>query len=190
MPGADQFRGGPGLLYSLGFCPMDYSWVAVAGFMFFILVFAPGAGPVPWVINAEIYPLWSRSVAASITTMTNWSCNYVVSKLFLTITKSLSTWGTFLIFAIVCLLGAVFTFCLVPETKDRTLEEIGKDPWAPPTIPDTATPSIGLQSPLPVMPYENKPDMPSENKSEKRPEIIRNITFADEAKIQKKSLSF
>ncbi|GFN97440.1 facilitated trehalose transporter tret1 [Plakobranchus ocellatus] len=32
--------------------------------------------------------------------------------------------GTFLGFSVVCLLGAVFTLLFVPETKNRTLEEI------------------------------------------------------------------
>lgn len=132
IPFTNSFTGGDQMHYSYGHCPLDFSYLAVTGLMFFVLAFAPGAGPMPWTINAEIYPLWSRSIATSISTMTNWICNYTVSKLFFVTTRTLTTWGTFLIFSIVCMCGAAFTFYVVPETKDRTLEEIGQDPWAAP----------------------------------------------------------
>ena len=32
----------------------------------------PGIAPVPWTVNAEIYPLWARAVCTSVATATNW----------------------------------------------------------------------------------------------------------------------
>ena len=52
----------------------------------YIAFFAPGMGPLPWTINAEIYPTWARSTAIAIATMVNWLCNLIVSMTFLTLT--------------------------------------------------------------------------------------------------------
>ncbi|RUS77736.1 hypothetical protein EGW08_014495, partial [Elysia chlorotica] len=76
--------------FTTEYCPMSSSWVAFFGLMFFVLAFAPGAGPMPWTVNAELYPLWARSVANSLSTWTNWCCNYIVSNLFLTAAKVFS----------------------------------------------------------------------------------------------------
>jgi len=52
-----------------------------------------GMGPMPWTINAEIYPLWARSTCNSIATSTNWFFNFLVSMTFLTITEILTRQG-------------------------------------------------------------------------------------------------
>ncbi|KAK3767612.1 hypothetical protein RRG08_003873 [Elysia crispata] len=122
--GTEDFMGGKGLMYAHGYCPTKFAWLAVVGLILFVLGFAPGAGPMPWTINAEIYPLWCRSVANSIATVCNWASNYIVSNTFLTVTKLITSWGTFLGFSVICLISAAFTLLVVPETKNLTLEEI------------------------------------------------------------------
>ena len=52
----------------------------------YIAFFAPGMGPLPWTVNAEIYPTWARSTAIAIATTVNWICNLIVSMTFLTFT--------------------------------------------------------------------------------------------------------
>ena len=42
LPGTDTYRGGDRMRYSHGYCPVDYSWLAVGGLMLFVLAFAPG----------------------------------------------------------------------------------------------------------------------------------------------------
>ncbi|CAL1535160.1 unnamed protein product [Lymnaea stagnalis] len=111
-------------LFTYEFCPSVYAYFAVAGLILFVLGFAPGAGPMPWTINAEIYPLWCRGVASSLSTVTNWTCNLVVSYTFLTLIDAITIWGTFLTFAGVSIFAASFVFMVVPETKDKSLEEI------------------------------------------------------------------
>ncbi|GFN97442.1 proton myo-inositol cotransporter [Plakobranchus ocellatus] len=95
-----NFKGGKNLIYTYGYCPSPYSWLAVVGLILFVLGFAPGAGPMPWTINAEIYPLWCRSVANSIATLCNWASNYLVSISFLTVTKAITSWGQCLKFKV------------------------------------------------------------------------------------------
>lgn len=50
-------------------------------------------GPMPWTVNAEIYPLWARSTCNSIATSANWFFNFLVSMTFLTLTEILTREG-------------------------------------------------------------------------------------------------
>ena len=41
-------------------CPSPYtSWI-IAGLLIYLAAFAPGVGPVPWAVNAELYPQQAR----------------------------------------------------------------------------------------------------------------------------------
>ena len=64
-------------------CQTEYSWLAVVGLVVYMMGLAPGMGPLPWTINSEIFPNWSRDTAMSITTTTNWVCNSIVSQVYL-----------------------------------------------------------------------------------------------------------
>ena len=57
--------------------------LSILGLVFYVLLFSPGMGPLPWAVNSEIYPTSSRSICSSIATMTNWSLNLLVSETFL-----------------------------------------------------------------------------------------------------------
>ncbi|KAG8134991.1 hypothetical protein E2320_008054 [Naja naja] len=55
----------------------------------------------------------------------NWLCNFIVGLLFPFIQEGLQTY-CFLVFAAICLVGATFLFCALPETKKKTLAEINQ----------------------------------------------------------------
>lgn len=82
-------------------------------------------GTVPWIVNSEIYPLQYRGLGGGIAAVSNWSSNLIVSETFLTLTEHLGSSGTFLLFAGFSLIGLVFIFFLVPETKG-TFDEVEK----------------------------------------------------------------
>ena len=42
--------------YSSG-CPSHYNWLIIGALMLYLAAFSPGMGPVPWAVNAEIYPV-------------------------------------------------------------------------------------------------------------------------------------
>lgn len=120
----ETVMGTQGVDWSHGYCPTDFNWMAVVGLALFVLAFAPGLGPMPWTINSEIYPLWARSTCNSIATGFNWICNLVVSLFFLTLTETITKYGAFWLFGGVCFLGMLFTIAFVPETKNKSLEEV------------------------------------------------------------------
>ena len=103
------------------------SWIALVCLIVYIASFAIGLGPVFWLMIAEIFPLSVRSPAMSISTVGNWASNFLVSSFFLTLTSAITKQGTFWLYAGFGVLALIFFYARVPETKDRSLEEIGHE---------------------------------------------------------------
>lgn len=81
-------------------------------------------GPVPWTVNAEIYPNWSRSIGTSASTTTNWLSNLLVSLTFLHLTRYITRYGAFSFYLFLATCGWIFIFLFLPETRGQTLEEV------------------------------------------------------------------
>ncbi len=97
---------------------------SIVSMITYVAFFAISLGPVAWLIISEIYPLSIRGKAMGIAVFANWTCNYIVSLTFLTLLEQLSTAGTFLLYAAICLIALWFVRKWVPETKNKTFEEI------------------------------------------------------------------
>jgi SP family galactose:H+ symporter-like MFS transporter len=112
------------------------SYVAIGGLVIYVACFAFGLGPIFWLLISEIYPLKVRGSAMSAVTVTNWALNLVVAVTFLTLVGVLGHAGTFWLYGIIAVGAWVFFYLLVPETKEKTLEQIeahwrsGKHPRA------------------------------------------------------------
>ncbi|XP_077163144.1 solute carrier family 2, facilitated glucose transporter member 8 isoform X2 [Paroedura picta] len=100
------------------------SWLAVLSLGLFIMGFALGWGPIPWLVMSEIFPLRARGVASGACVLTNWLMAFLVTKEFHDFMVLLTPYGTFWLFSAACLLNVLFTALCVPETKGKTLEEI------------------------------------------------------------------
>ena len=87
--------------------------------------------PLTWLIMSEIFPTRLRSKAMGVASIVLWSATFAGAQ----IVPSLSAYmqnrfnsiaGVFWVFAAVCVVALVFSWYMVPETKGRTLEEIGQ----------------------------------------------------------------
>ncbi|KAL8490506.1 hypothetical protein ACS0TY_022507 [Phlomoides rotata] len=107
-------------------CPSKIGFVAVIFLALYVIVYSPGMGTVPWLLNSEIYPLNYRGLCGGIAAVSNWTSNLIVSGSFLTLVDLLEPSGTFLLFAGFSLIGLVFIFFLVPETKGLQFEDVDK----------------------------------------------------------------
>uniref|UniRef100_A0A2P2JWI8 Inositol transporter 1 n=3 Tax=Rhizophora mucronata TaxID=61149 RepID=A0A2P2JWI8_RHIMU len=101
-----------------------FGWLAILGLALYIAFFSPGMGPVPWTVNAEIYPQEYRGICGGMSATVNWVCNLIVSQTFLSLVQAVGTGVTFLILAGVAVLAAVFVIVFVPETKGLTFAEV------------------------------------------------------------------
>ena len=118
-----------GLAFALPQASGNLGWIALSSLMGYVGSFAIGLGPVFWLVLSEIYPLHIRGRAMSIATAVNWSVNLIVALTFLTLTQVLGNAATFWLYGIVSIGAWLFAFFLVPETKDKTLEEIEAHWW-------------------------------------------------------------
>jgi sugar porter (SP) family MFS transporter len=103
--------------------------------MLYIAFFASCIGPVFWTLIPEIFPNRIRGTAMTVPVLTQWVANAVVVLLFPLAFARLGKVPTFAFLAIMAVLQAVFTWYFVPETKQKTLEEI-EGFWKSPSEPD------------------------------------------------------
>ncbi|XP_042563392.1 solute carrier family 2 member 13b isoform X2 [Clupea harengus] len=113
-----------GTFWAYNYCPTRYSWIVLLGLLLYLASFAPGMGPMPWTINSEIYPLWARSTGNACSAGVNWTCNLLVSLTFLHVAEYLTYYGAFFLYSGLSLLGFLFIFSCLPETKGQRLEDI------------------------------------------------------------------
>lgn len=83
-------------------------------------------GTAPWIVNSEIYPLRFRGVCGGIAATANWVSNLIVSESFLSLTQSIGTSFTFMIFGLISVAAVFFVLIFVPETKGLPIEEVEK----------------------------------------------------------------
>jgi SP family galactose:H+ symporter-like MFS transporter len=100
------------------------SYFAVASLVVFIIGFAMSAGPIIWILCAEIFPLAGRDFGITCSTATNWTANAIVGMTFLTMLNVLGPGNTFLVYGALNAIFIVFFLALVPETKGVSLESI------------------------------------------------------------------
>ena len=90
----------------------------------YVACFAFGLGTGVWVCLAELFPNRIRGRAMSIATMVLWISVSCVTATFLSLIKIFTASGVFLGYALLCAASFVYIFLRLPETKNRTLEEI------------------------------------------------------------------
>ncbi|KAK3346139.1 hypothetical protein B0T25DRAFT_269935 [Lasiosphaeria hispida] len=90
----------------------------------FAAFYSPGEGPVPFAYSAEVYPLSHRELGMgfSVATCLFWAA--VLGMTFPFLLDSTGTVGAFGCYAGFNAIAFVMIFFLVPETKQRTLEEL------------------------------------------------------------------
>ncbi|CAJ2635557.1 unnamed protein product [Trifolium pratense] len=90
----------------------------------YVAFFNLGLGPVTWVYSSEIFPLKLRAQGASMGVAVNRTMNGIVSMTFISIYKAITIGGTFFMFASISVIGWIFFYFFLPETKGKALEEM------------------------------------------------------------------
>lgn len=92
----------------------------------FIYIFGVGYSigwNTPWIIGAEIYPNRVRSFCMAITTMTHWIGEFYTSYSVRFMIDNI-TYGTFIFYGVMTVLGGLFMYFFVPETNGKVLEDM------------------------------------------------------------------
>ncbi|XP_069833509.1 solute carrier family 2, facilitated glucose transporter member 9-like isoform X2 [Dendropsophus ebraccatus] len=124
-------------------------YISIACILGVIASFCIGPGGIPFVLVGEFFHQSQRPSAFMIAGSVNWISNFAVGLLFPIIQDGLGNF-CFLVFAAICLAGGLYLFFVLPETKNKTFNEI-----------DQAFAKINNISPcvkeLEVYPPEEKP---------------------------------
>jgi len=92
----------------------------------YVAFFAFGLGSGVWVCMAELLPNRVRGRAMSVATTVLWIAVSVVAATFLSLIRIFSAPAVFLGYAVICALSYLYIQFNLPETKNRTLEEIAR----------------------------------------------------------------
>jgi sugar porter (SP) family MFS transporter len=114
---------------------LSFTFAMPTAFMLLAMLVPTGAftltlAPLSWVVLSEIFPNRIRGKAMSLATCAMFASSYATVNLFPMVLDAFRErfghpGGTFLIFVVVCVSCSLFVWRTVPETKDKTLEEIG-----------------------------------------------------------------
>ncbi|KAI8099683.1 general substrate transporter [Halteromyces radiatus] len=107
-----------GLLFNVG--PLQVVCV-----LLFVASFAIGLGIIPFIYTAEVYPTYAVSGASSAALTVNWLCNFIIGLIFPTLQNACGPY-VFLIFAGIAFLTVFYLIFLIPETKQKSIEDIGR----------------------------------------------------------------
>ncbi|CAF3337814.1 unnamed protein product [Rotaria sp. Silwood1] len=97
--------------------------VSIIFILLFIILFAVGLGPIPFVYSNEVFAVEARAAGLSSAMFINWFCNFLVTLFFLPL-QSASGGYVFLVFCVLVALSFVLLFFKMPETKNKKLQEI------------------------------------------------------------------
>jgi hypothetical protein len=99
--------------------------LALVATFVFVSAFSVGMGPIPWVLMGEMFPPRVRGVAASVATGVSNLAAFAVTVSFRGTVRALGMSNAFFLYALACAVAWAYTFAALPETKGRSLEQIG-----------------------------------------------------------------
>lgn len=102
------------------------SWLVLLAIIGFVASFAVSLGPVMWVLFSEIFPNYVRGIAISFVGFINSGISFLVQLVFPWELATLGSALTFLIYGLFAAVGLIIIAAILPETKNKSLEELEK----------------------------------------------------------------
>ncbi|ORY97493.1 general substrate transporter [Syncephalastrum racemosum] len=101
-----------------------YTSILITSLFVYVASYALGLGYAPWLMQSELFTLSLRGKANGISTAVNWTGNLIISSTFLSLSNALTTPITFWLYAAVSFIFWVLMVRMVPETANKSLEQI------------------------------------------------------------------
>ncbi len=108
---------GDNTIYNLG-------WLPLASLVLFITSLGWGTIPLSWIVSYEILPARYKSPCSTLVTFTYWASAFIVTKTFENLEDTLTLAAPFWFYGCCSILGVLFGVFLLPETKNKTPEQI------------------------------------------------------------------
>lgn len=99
------------------------AYIAILMVYLFAMFYALSWNGVPWVFCSEVFPTAIRTVCLVFTTCSQWLAQFIIVYSTPYMMTNI-TYGTFLLFGTSLIIGILFIYLLLPETKGLLLEEM------------------------------------------------------------------
>eukprot|EP00871_Galdieria_phlegrea_P005464 jgi/Galph1/5919/GphlegSOOS_G4578.1 len=99
--------------------------VYMLGVNLYMLSWNQGLGPVPWVTLGEVFPAYLRNYGMAVGDFVTFLGNFITTYWFSPMAAAMTETGVFTgFFAGITLIGWIYFIFLMPETRNKTLEEL------------------------------------------------------------------
>lgn len=102
----------------------DLGWLPIVALCLYIVVFSLGFGPIPWLMVGELFAPDIKGVAGSAAGSFSWIFAFAVTKSFASVQAAIGAGPTFFLLAAFSVVGTIFVWFVVPETKGKSLADI------------------------------------------------------------------
>lgn len=99
-------------------------WLPLTSLMIFFAAYSSGFANVPFIIMGELFPSRYRSVLGPASSSFSLLCTFIVVRSFPAMKNRMGSDGAFWLFLSSTIVGLIFIYFLLPETKGKSLEEI------------------------------------------------------------------
>lgn len=102
----------------------NYTTISILFLMTYVFFVTIGLTPLPWAMVGELFPLNSRDYGSGIASSTAFLSMFAVVKTCPYMFNAIGSSGTFLVYGGVALAETIFLFLVLPETKNKTLQQV------------------------------------------------------------------
>ncbi|XP_003242627.1 facilitated trehalose transporter Tret1 isoform X6 [Acyrthosiphon pisum] len=102
------------------------SWLVLILFLTTTFMSSLGIMPIAWILLTEIFPMKSRNITCSAGGAMGYLISFFMIKYYLELSNFVNFYNTFTLFGISGLFGAVYFYFYLPETENKTLQEISE----------------------------------------------------------------
>ncbi|XP_022834739.1 facilitated trehalose transporter Tret1 isoform X1 [Spodoptera litura] len=100
------------------------TWLPLVSLSLFIIAFSLGFGPIPWMMAGDLCQIDIKAFVGSTAGTLNWLLSFTVTSTFNSLNVAIGAGQVFWMFAGIMLVGFLFIFFVIPETKGKSVDEI------------------------------------------------------------------
>ncbi|XP_032675080.1 facilitated trehalose transporter Tret1-2 homolog [Odontomachus brunneus] len=139
-------------MLALGAClafEIGKPWMPVVLLLMYIALVQLGLVPLPWLLCGELFARKFRELGSGLASGFGFFCFFVVIKTTPAMMELIQPEGTFAVYGCVALIGTGILYFILPETKNKTLQEIQ-------TILDKKSRTLVIQNTdIPILKYDS-----------------------------------
>ncbi|XP_001951195.1 facilitated trehalose transporter Tret1 [Acyrthosiphon pisum] len=102
------------------------SWIVLILFLINNLSASAGLMPIAWTLLSEIFPAKSKNIASNLSTVTFFVITFCMTKYYPDYSNLVEFYNVFTINGIIGIFGCIYFYFCLPETENKTLQEISE----------------------------------------------------------------